>query len=53
MAALGASLGFGVVNFGFAMPALWTIDSYGRRNLLLTTFPVSPGSPTSHLNMKR
>ncbi|KAK1486518.1 sugar transporter [Colletotrichum abscissum] len=37
--ALWASWGFGLVNFTFAIPALWLIDSYGRRNLLLTTFP--------------
>ncbi|KAK8130245.1 hypothetical protein PG999_002625 [Apiospora kogelbergensis] len=38
--ALGASLGFGVVNWLFAIPALYTIDTFGRRNLLLTTFPL-------------
>ncbi|EPQ31072.1 uncharacterized protein PFL1_01261 [Pseudozyma flocculosa PF-1] len=37
--ALYASLGFGAVNFVFAFPALFTIDTYGRRNLLLFTFP--------------
>ncbi|KAF9872814.1 MFS sugar transporter [Colletotrichum karsti] len=37
--ALWASWGFGLVNFTFAIPALWLIDSYGRRTLLLTTFP--------------
>lgn len=40
-AALAASLGFGAVNFLFAIPAFYTIDTFGRRNLLLTTFPVS------------
>lgn len=40
-AALAASLGFGAVNFLFAIPALYTIDTFGRRKLLLTTFPVS------------
>lgn len=37
--ALYASLGFGAVNFVFAFPALLTIDKYGRRALLLFTFP--------------
>ncbi|KDN52660.1 hypothetical protein K437DRAFT_261259 [Tilletiaria anomala UBC 951] len=37
--ALYASLGFGAVNFFFAFPALFTIDTFGRRNLLLFTFP--------------
>jgi len=37
--ALYASLGFGAVNFTFAIPALFTIDTYGRRTLLLFTFP--------------
>ncbi|KAM0787701.1 hypothetical protein ACM66B_003761 [Microbotryomycetes sp. NB124-2] len=37
--ALAASLGFGAVNFVFAFPAVWTIDTFGRRNLLLFTFP--------------
>ncbi|PWN47406.1 sugar transporter [Violaceomyces palustris] len=37
--ALYASLGFGAVNFVFAFPALFTIDTYGRRSLLLFTFP--------------
>ncbi|KAJ7497103.1 hypothetical protein FB451DRAFT_1210063 [Mycena latifolia] len=34
-----ASWGFGLVNFLFAFPAVWTIDTFGRRNLLLFTFP--------------
>ncbi|KAI1816382.1 sugar transporter-domain-containing protein [Poronia punctata] len=38
--ALAASLGFGAVNFLFAIPALYTIDTFGRRKLLLTTFPL-------------
>lgn len=38
--ALAASLGFGVINFLFALPAVYTIDTFGRRNLLLTTFPL-------------
>lgn len=37
--ALFASWGFGLVNFLFAFPAVWTIDTFGRRNLLLFTFP--------------
>ena len=35
-----ASFGFGAVNFLFALPAVKTIDTFGRRNLLLTTFPL-------------
>jgi hypothetical protein len=31
-----ASFGFGLVNFIFAFPAIWTIDTFGRRNLLLS-----------------
>ncbi|KAK4060332.1 MFS domain-containing protein [Trichoderma simmonsii] len=37
--ALLASWGFGLVNFLFAFPAVWTIDTFGRRSLLLFTFP--------------
>lgn len=37
--ALFASFGFGLINFIFAWPAIWTIDTYGRRSLLLFTFP--------------
>lgn len=37
--ALLASFGFGLVNFLFAFPAIWTIDTFGRRSLLLFTFP--------------
>lgn len=37
--ALLASFGFGIVNFAFAWPAVWTIDTFGRRGLLLFTFP--------------
>ena len=37
--ALLFSMGFGIINFLFAIPAIWTIDSFGRRNLLLFTFP--------------
>ncbi|KAJ5661480.1 uncharacterized protein N7477_009096 [Penicillium maclennaniae] len=38
--ALAASLGWGVINWLFAMPAIYTIDTFGRRNLLLSTFPL-------------
>ncbi|KAH9934461.1 uncharacterized protein BXZ73DRAFT_45706 [Epithele typhae] len=38
--ALLASFGFGAVNFVFAGPAVWTIDTFGRRNLLLVSFPL-------------
>lgn len=38
--ALAASLGWGVINWLFAIPAIYTIDTFGRRNLLLTTFPL-------------
>jgi MFS family permease len=34
-----SSLGFGLLNFVFAFPAVWAIDSFGRRSLLLFTFP--------------
>ncbi|KAF8228681.1 hypothetical protein L208DRAFT_1424354 [Tricholoma matsutake] len=37
--ALEASWGFGLINWLFAFPAVWTIDTFGRRNLLLFTFP--------------
>lgn len=37
--ALWASWGFGLINFLFAFPALWTIDTFGRRALLIFTFP--------------
>lgn len=33
------SMGFGILNFVFALPAVYTIDTFGRRNLLLCTFP--------------
>ncbi|PTB80748.1 hypothetical protein M440DRAFT_1325098 [Trichoderma longibrachiatum ATCC 18648] len=39
LGALLASWGFGLVNFLFAFPAIWTIDTFGRRSLLLFTFP--------------
>ena len=38
--ALAASFGFGIINWLFAIPAIYTIDTFGRRNLLLTTFPL-------------
>jgi hypothetical protein len=37
--ALLVSWGFGLTNFAFAWPAVWTIDTFGRRGLLLFTFP--------------
>ncbi|KAM0794140.1 hypothetical protein BDR22DRAFT_717331 [Usnea florida] len=33
------SMGVGIINFAFAAPAFFTIDRFGRRNLLLVTFP--------------
>ena len=38
-AGLLASMGFGILNFVFALPAVYTIDTFGRRNLLLCTYP--------------
>ncbi|GJQ15552.1 hypothetical protein GpartN1_g7343.t1 [Galdieria partita] len=38
--AILASLGAGVLNFLFALPAIPTIDRWGRRPLLLWTFPL-------------
>lgn len=38
--ALITSLGCGITNWIFALPAVYTIDTFGRRNLLLTTFPL-------------
>ncbi|KAF2224451.1 hypothetical protein BDZ85DRAFT_281039 [Elsinoe ampelina] len=37
--ALFVSWGFGLSNFVFAWPAVFTIDTFGRRGLLLFTFP--------------
>jgi len=37
--AIIASFGFGLINWLFAFPAFWTIDTFGRRSLLLFTFP--------------
>ncbi|KIY63462.1 hypothetical protein CYLTODRAFT_382256 [Cylindrobasidium torrendii FP15055 ss-10] len=39
MESLGASLGWGACNFLFALPAIWTIDVFGRRTLLCIGFP--------------
>ena len=33
------AMGFGIINFVFALPAFYTIDTLGRRSLLLMTFP--------------
>ena len=33
-------MGFGLINFVFALPAFFLIDHLGRRTLLLLTFPV-------------
>ncbi|KAG0144642.1 hypothetical protein CROQUDRAFT_134230 [Cronartium quercuum f. sp. fusiforme G11] len=38
--ALLTTMGTGLVNWVFAIPALYTIDTFGRRNLLLVTFPI-------------
>ncbi|AOA65193.1 Putative myo-inosiltol transporter [Komagataella phaffii CBS 7435] len=38
--ALLASWGFGMINWLFALPAVFTIDLAGRRTLLLITFPL-------------
>lgn len=37
--ALLFSMGTGILNWVFALPAFFTIDTYGRRFLLLITFP--------------
>ena len=39
VSSLCASLGFGLINFFFAIPAFFMIDRFGRRFLLLHTFP--------------
>lgn len=39
MTALVVSSDLSAVNFVFAIPAVWLIDSFGRRSLLLSTFP--------------
>lgn len=33
------SMGFGIINFVLALPAFYLIDTFGRRSLLLVTFP--------------
>jgi MFS family permease len=38
--ALFASLGFGALNFVCTIPAIFLIDTFGRRSLLLSTFPL-------------
>jgi len=42
--ALLVTMGTGLVNWLFAAPALYTIDTFGRRNLLLTTLPLLSAS---------
>ena len=37
--AILVTMGTGLVNWLFAIPAMYTIDTFGRRNLLLVTFP--------------
>ncbi|BEI86646.1 hypothetical protein CcaverHIS002_0609330 [Cutaneotrichosporon cavernicola] len=37
--ALFASLGFGALNFVCTIPAIFLVDTFGRRSLLLSTFP--------------
>lgn len=62
--ALLATFGFGLINFIFAFPAIWTIDTFGRRSLLLFTFPqmswtllaagfctLIPGTDGAHLGL--
>ncbi|KAJ6596521.1 hypothetical protein B0H10DRAFT_2232447 [Mycena sp. CBHHK59/15] len=39
IASLLSSFGFGLINWLFALPAVVTIDSFRRRNLLIFTFP--------------
>ncbi|KAJ6558809.1 hypothetical protein DFH09DRAFT_1317070 [Mycena vulgaris] len=39
VASLLSSFGAGLINFLFALPSVFTIDTFGRRNLLLFTFP--------------
>lgn len=39
LSALFVSWGFGLTNFLFAWPAVYTIDTFGRRGLLIFTFP--------------
>ncbi|KAJ4228269.1 hypothetical protein NW757_014147 [Fusarium falciforme] len=62
--ALLVSWGFGMTMFAFAFPALYTIDTWGRRALLIATFPFMfltllgtgmsfyiPESSTAHLGL--
>ncbi|KAH7081556.1 hypothetical protein BKA63DRAFT_462749 [Paraphoma chrysanthemicola] len=64
MVALLVSWGFGTTMFIFAFPALYTIDTWGRRTLLIATFPFMfltllgaglsffiPESSSAHLGM--
>lgn len=37
--ALLASMGTGILNWVFALPAFFTIDRFGRRPLVIFTFP--------------
>lgn len=37
--ALLASWGYGLLGFVFVIPTIWTIDKFGRRTILLYTFP--------------
>ena len=46
--ALYASIGFGALSFVFALPAVFLIDTYGRRSLLLATFPNVSELPLGH-----
>lgn len=41
--ALIASWGFGMLNWVFALPAVFMIDKFGRRTLLLVAFPLMGG----------
>lgn len=38
--ALLVTMGTGLINWIFAIPAIYTIDTFGRRNLLLVTYPL-------------
>lgn len=38
--ALLASMGAGIINWIFALPAVYTIDTFGRRSLLLVGYPL-------------
>ena len=38
--ALLTTMGTGITNWLFAIPAIFTIDTFGRRNLLLVTYPL-------------